>query len=181
VALTVKAIRTRAYNPKNPPSHPFWGMARTAKQKYVYAVVTLPPSVEKQRGVRAEECVNDAQKHLVFVVEDDDDVRVSTRALLEALGYAVRDFASGEDLIISGDAGTAGCIVLDYNLAGMSGLDLIRHLRGQGIQTPTIMVSGNGKQLIADAARAGVAAVLRKPLSAEALEQWLAQIFSASP
>jgi FixJ family two-component response regulator len=125
--------------------------------------------------------VNDAQKHLVFVVEDDDDVRVSTRALLEALGYAVREFASGEELVASDGAGTAGCIVLDYNLSGMSGLDLIRHLRSQGIQTPAIMVSGNGRQLIADAAKAGIAAVLRKPLSAEALEQWLAQIFSASP
>ncbi len=130
-------------------------------------------------GAAWEDRVNDAQKHLVFVVEDDEDVRVSTGALLEALGYAVCEFASGEDLLASEDAGAAGCIVLDYNLSGMSGLDLIRHLRSQGIQTPAIMVSGNGKQLIADAARAGIAAVLRKPLSAEALEQWLAQIFSA--
>ena len=63
--------------------------------------------------------MNDA--HLVFVVEDDDEVRISTRTLLEALGYAVREFASGEELIACGDAATAGCIVLDYNLPGMSG------------------------------------------------------------
>ncbi len=40
------------------------------------------------------------------------------------------------------------------------------------------MVSGNGKPLVAAAARAGIAAVLRKPLSAEALEQWLELILS---
>ena len=119
-----------------------------------------------------------ARKHLVFVVEDDEEVRVSTRALLEASGYAVREFASGEDVIAAGDAGTAGCIVLDQNLSGMSGLDLIRQLRTQGVLAPAIMVSGNGRQLIAAANRAGIAAVLRKPLSAEALEQWLEQIFS---
>jgi two-component system response regulator FixJ len=121
--------------------------------------------------------VSDAQKYLVFIVEDDDEVRASTRTLLEASGYAVREFASGEDVIASGDAATAGCIVLDYNLSGMSGLDLIKQLRAEGVQTPAIMVSGNGKQLAEAAAKVGVAAVLRKPLSAEALVQWLAQIF----
>jgi two-component system response regulator FixJ len=121
--------------------------------------------------------VNDA--HLVFVVEDDDEVRISTRTLLEALGYAVREFASGEELIACGDAATAGCIVLDYNLPGMSGLEMIRQLRAQEVQTPAILVSGNGRQLVQAAAKAGIAAVLRKPLSAEALEQWLEEIFSA--
>ena len=117
------------------------------------------------------------QKHLVFVVEDDEEVRVSTRTLLEASGYSVREFASGEEVIAAGDAGTAGCIVLDQNLSGMSGLDLIRQLRAQGVLVPAIMVSSNGRQLIAAANRAGIAAVLRKPISAEALEQWLEQIF----
>jgi FixJ family two-component response regulator len=122
--------------------------------------------------------VSDADRHLVFVVEDDEEVRISTRTLLEASGYMVREFASGEDVIASGDAGTAGCIVLDYDLPGMSGLNMIRQLRAQGIRAPAILVSGNGKQLIQAAAQAGIVAVLRKPLSAEALEQWLEQIFS---
>ena len=122
--------------------------------------------------------MSDAQKHLVFVVEDDEEVRISTRALLEAWGYAVREFASGEEVIAASDTGTAGCIVLDHNLSGMTGLELIRRLRADGVQTPAIMVSGNGKQLVAAATQAGIAAVLRKPLSAEALEQWLEQIFS---
>ncbi|HEX4178098.1 MAG TPA: response regulator [Rhizomicrobium sp.] len=122
--------------------------------------------------------MSDAKKHLVFVVEDDEEVRVSTRALLEASGYAVREFASAEDVIASGDMAAAGCIVLDQTLPGISGLDLIRRLRADGVQTPAIMVSGNGKQLLQAAAKAGVAAVLRKPLSAEALEEWLEEIFS---
>jgi len=125
--------------------------------------------------------VSDAQRHLVFIVEDDDEVRASTRTLLEASGYAVREFANGEDVIASGDAATAGCIVLDYNLSGMTGLELIKQLRAEGVQTPAIMVSGNGKQLAEAAAKVGVAAVLRKPLSAEALVQWLAQIFCRQP
>jgi len=122
--------------------------------------------------------VNDARTRLVFVVEDDEEVRVSTRTLLEASGYVVREFASGEDVIASGDAGAAGCLVLDQDLSGISGLELIRRLRADGVRTPAIMVSGNGKQLVAAAARAGIDAVLHKPISAEALEQWLEHIFS---
>ncbi len=93
----------------------------------------------------------------------------------------MREFANGEDVIASGDAATAGCIVLDYNLSGMTGLDLIKQLRAEGVETPAIMVSGNGKQLAEAAAKVGVAAVLRKPLSAEALVQWLAQILCGRP
>lgn len=122
--------------------------------------------------------MNDAGKRLVIVVEDDEEVRVSTRALLEASGYAVREFASGEDVIAAGGPGSAGCIVLDQNLSGMSGLEMIRQLRAAGVKTPAIMVSGNGKQLVAAAARADIAAVLRKPIAAEALELWLEHIFS---
>ena len=160
------------------PFRPVQAPADPARENYVYRSEIPPPSVQHRRGGCAEERVNDNRKHLVFVVEDDDEVRVSTRALLEASGYAVREFASGEDVIAAGEAGSAGCIVLDQNLPGMSGLDLIRQLRADGVRTPAIMVSGNGKQLVAAATGAGVTAVLRKPISAEALEQWLAHILS---
>ena len=119
--------------------------------------------------------MNDAQKHLVFVVEDDEEVRISTRALLEAWGYAVREFASGEEVITANDAGTAGCIVLDHNLSGMTGLELIRQLRADGLD-----LRHHGRRnasSLSPPPTAARAAVLRKPLSAEALEQWLEQIF----
>lgn len=118
------------------------------------------------------------KERLVYIVEDDDEVRSSTRVLLEASGYAVRDFASGEQLLAAGNANEAGCIVLDYNLPGMSGLDLIEFLRLQGVRAPAIMVSANGKQLVGRAAKADIVAMLRKPMAADALEQWLEQIFS---
>lgn len=160
-------------------SRPFWDGSRHLS-KTTYIDGNLCHLASRPAWSLTGECVNEAGRHLVFVVEDDGEVRASTRALLEASGYAVREFASGEDLIASGDAATAGCIVLDYNLSGMSGLDMLRSLRTQGIETPAIMVSGSGKQAIQAAAAAGIVAVLRKPLSADALEQWLEQVFSAS-
>jgi len=117
--------------------------------------------------------VSDSGLRLVFVVEDDEGVRKSTQALLEASGFSVRAFANAEDLLAAGSAEEAGCLVLDYHLSGMTGIDLIEALRSQGLKIPAIMVTSNGTKLGVRAAHAGVTAVLRKPLTADALEEWL--------
>jgi FixJ family two-component response regulator len=119
-----------------------------------------------------------AEPRLVFVVEDDDEVRGSLRALLEASDYTVRDFDRAEQLLAAANFREARCIVLDHNLPGMTGMALIEVMRAQGVHTPAIIVSGHGKDLTAQAARMGVTAVLRKPMSAEALMQWLDKVFA---
>jgi len=124
----------------------------------------------------AETCVCDARTRLVFVVDDDEGVRASTQALLEASGFAVRTFANAEELLATGTAKEAGCIVLDKHLSGITGFELLEALRDQGLQTPAIIVTSNGTQLGARATRAGVSLVLRKPLSGDALESWLSQM-----
>ena len=98
------------------------------------------------------------------------------RVLLETSGYCVKDFPSAELFLAEADDRQARCIITDYHLPGITGMDLIESLRKQGVATPAIIVSANGKDLIARASRAGVAAVLRKPMAAEALIQWLEQI-----
>ena len=118
------------------------------------------------------------EKRQIFVVEDDEAVRASTRTLLEAQGYRVREFADAETFLQLTDGRDADCLVLDHNLSGMSGLDLIVMLRASGVTTPAIIMSGDGRPILDRAAREGVHAVLRKPLAADALLGWLAQIFS---
>ena len=118
------------------------------------------------------------EKRQIFVVEDDEAVRASTRTLLEAQGYLVRDFADAETFLQLTDGRDADCIVLDHNLSGMSGLDLIAILRASGVITPAIIMSGERRPILDRAAKEGVRAVLRKPLAADALLGWLAQIFS---
>jgi FixJ family two-component response regulator len=118
-------------------------------------------------------------QRLILIVEDDEAVRVSTRLLLEAQGYLVRDFADAETFLNATDGRDADCILLDHNLVGLSGLDLIAILRSRGVQTPAVLVSADGKAIVARAAQEGVHAVLRKPLAADALLNWLEQIFSA--
>lgn len=117
------------------------------------------------------------EKRQIFVVEDDEAVRASTRTLLEAEGFLVSDFASAEAFLQATDGRDADCIVLDHNLSGMSGLDLIALLRGKNIVISAIIVTGNGTPLQARAAEAGIFAVLNKPLMAEALLEKLKRLF----
>lgn len=118
---------------------------------------------------------------LIYVVEDDEAVRNSVRALLEALGYSARLFVSAEDFMEQTGGKDGHCLVLDHHLPGMSGIELLEKLRAQGIDTPAIIVTGNGPILPDRAGRAGAIAVLRKPLAAEPLAEWLEKICPLKP
>jgi two-component system response regulator FixJ len=113
---------------------------------------------------------------LIYVVEDDEAVRGSTCLLLDASGFSSRGFASAEDFLQESDGSEAACLILDFHLPGMSGLDLLETLRARGIATPAILVSANGGHLAKRAAEAGVAAVLHKPVAADALTQRLTEL-----
>jgi FixJ family two-component response regulator len=116
--------------------------------------------------------VNIEKARHVCVVDDDDAVRESTRLLLESAGYAVRDYASAEAFLADGDAPEAACLVLDFQMGGMTGLELVELLRARGIWTPAIIVTGNGSHFDDRYVRAKVLAVLRKPSSSDELLAW---------
>lgn len=115
---------------------------------------------------------------LIVVVEDDDAVRSSMRTLLEALGFAVHEFGSAEGFLAKTDGHDADCLLLDYHLPGMTGVDLLELLRQRQIKTPAIMITANGKGLAPRLARAGGAMVLKKPIAGEALAQTLDDLFA---
>ena len=120
-----------------------------------------------------------ATPHMICVIEDDEAVRNSTGVLLEALGYRFTGFDSAESFLAAGDV-AADCLILDHRLQAISGMDLLELLRARGVKTPAIIVSDASNHLAARAARAGVVAMLRKPLAADALGQWLEEIFKDS-
>ena len=77
----------------------------------------------------------------IFVVEDDQDVLVSLRFLLETEGFNVRTFASGPALLADGLPGPGDCLVVDYKMAEMDGFELIERLRGQRVSAPVVLVT----------------------------------------
>lgn len=146
---------------------------------YVFRPRDREPSLRPDKRISARRAdLKDANKGLVFIIDNDADVRASTRTLLSAVGYAVVEFATPSQFLSATHAAKPGCIVADQELPGMDGVALTELLRARGDETPMILVAGNGKQLASRAGRAGATAVLRKPLAADALTHWLEQVFS---
>lgn len=107
---------------------------------------------------------------LVHVVDDDDAVRESLAFLLESAGILNRTYESAELFLSSAQSVQSGCIVTDVRMPGMSGIDLIRHLRKTGSSLPLIVMTGHGDiPLAVEAMRLGAADFLEKPFDDEVL------------
>ncbi|MBD3785808.1 MAG: response regulator transcription factor [Sphingomonadales bacterium] len=80
----------------------------------------------------------------VFVIDDDADIRSALARALGTRGYSVEVHASAQSFLKAYDPGRPGCLVLDYGLPGMNGLELQRHLNAEGLTIPVIFVTGHG-------------------------------------
>jgi two-component system CheB/CheR fusion protein len=117
---------------------------------------------------------------VIFVVDDDRQVREAIRAVLEDDGRTVEDYPSCEAFLESCHPGREGCILVDAYLPGMDGIELLRTLNERGYRLPAIMITGNSDvHMAVEAMKAGATDFIEKPLGgadllagvARALEQ----------
>ena len=107
---------------------------------------------------------------LISVVDDDDSVRESLRALLRSVRFAVDVFASAEEFLSSNRVRETDCLILDVRMPGMGGLELQRRLVGSHPTVPVIFITAHGDEdLRSRALRGGAVDYLLKPFSEEAL------------
>jgi len=104
------------------------------------------------------------KNRFIVVIDDDDAVRDSVSTLLEAHGFSVQCFASGPEFLQSNFQGKTACLLLDYHMPDMTGIDLLNELKRRGFSYPTILITGLSDAMIQKRAEAaGVLEVLRKP------------------
>ena len=116
---------------------------------------------------------------IVYVVDNDEAVRDSTRALLESRGIEARTYASAQDFLLASPSRRNACMLLDLHMPGMSGLELLEMLRVLGRELPVVAITGRGDFLLMrHAVRAGAAVLLEKPVSAEMLLDALVRALS---
>jgi FixJ family two-component response regulator len=107
---------------------------------------------------------------LIYIVEDDAAIRESLRILLEMRGHKVEAFACGADVLAGCDAKCCGCLILDVNLPGDDGFEVLAKLRQRGIDAPAIFMSGGGSSgTRARAKRANAVAFFEKPVHPDEL------------
>jgi len=106
---------------------------------------------------------------VVLVVDDDQAVRNSLKFSLEIEGFAVRTYRGPQELLIDPDLPEHGCLILDYKLPGMTGLQLLWKLRDRKVMLPALLITTHPSAAVYnEASRAGVL-VIEKPLLGEAL------------
>ena len=101
---------------------------------------------------------------VLLVVDDDAAVRNSLKFSLELEGFAVRLFAKAQALLNAPRLPSLGCIVIDYYLPDMTGLELLSELRCRGVRLPAFLITGHPSVAVRQrAADAGVV-IVEKPL-----------------
>jgi FixJ family two-component response regulator len=106
----------------------------------------------------------------VLVVDDDADARQSLEFLIRSVGLNIRSYASAADFLASPDVESAGCLVLDLRMPGMSGLELQERLNEMNIGIPIILLTAYAEVPIAvKAMKAGAIDVIQKPYSQQVL------------
>ena len=107
---------------------------------------------------------------IISVIDDDESFRTALVGLLRSLGYEAQGFASAVEFINSGGEGSCDCIITDFCMPKMSGLDLIQLLTARGSTVPVIMITGCSEPgLEAKAAAGGAVCLLTKPFEVDAL------------
>jgi FixJ family two-component response regulator len=101
---------------------------------------------------------------LVFIVDDDDDVRRALARLFGSVGHQVKVFGSAAEFLGSKLPDAPSCLVLDVRLPGLSGLDFQAELGKANINIPIIFMSGYGDiPMSVKAMKAGAVDFLTKP------------------
>jgi two-component system response regulator FixJ len=106
----------------------------------------------------------------VLVVDDDPDARQSLEFLIRSVGLNIRSYASAAEFLASPDVQSAGCLVLDLRMPGMSGLELQDRLNEMNVGIPIILLTAYAEVPIAvKAMKAGAIDVIQKPYSQQVL------------
>jgi two-component system CheB/CheR fusion protein len=106
-----------------------------------------------------------AEASVIYVVDDDSDVRHAIRSMLEHDGNFVEDYEDGESFLKAYRPDRNACLLLDANLPGINGLDLLKKLKSVGDPVPAIMITGQSDVPMAvEAMKAGAADFLEKPI-----------------
>jgi FixJ family two-component response regulator len=125
--------------------------------------------------------MSDAATREVFVVDDDPLVLNALSVVLTREGYRVSGFGDGASFLTAARERTPACILLDVQMPGQSGLEILRALNAQQYAAPIFIISGVGDiPMAVEAIKSGALDFIEKPFDAatvvtrvrEAVEAW---------
>ncbi len=115
---------------------------------------------------------------VVLVIDDDPAVRGSLKFSLEIEGFDVRTYANADELLRADDLPSRGCLIVDYYLPGVNGLDLLRELSDRHVSLPAILITTQPTANVRRRATSAGVAIIEKPLLNNALSEAVRDSFS---
>ena len=109
-----------------------------------------------------------AMPAVIGVVDDDFSILRALQRLLGAAGFAVKTFASGEELLVSKDLGQLQCLILDVHLNGLSGFEVEERLAEGARRIPIVFITAHDDASTRERARRS-SQYVRKPFDEHAL------------
>jgi FixJ family two-component response regulator len=114
--------------------------------------------------------MNETLAPIIHIIDDEEPLRIALSRLLRASGYRVALYESAEQFLNTAHLHEPGCILLDFNMPGMGGLQLQEQLRSDQNKLPIIFLTGNGNEGIRELAfNGGAHDFLYKPVVKEEL------------
>lgn len=107
---------------------------------------------------------------IVHVIDDDDAARDSLAFLLRAAQVDVRTYETAPAFLATIKPLLPGCVITDVRMPGMTGIELLRRLRENGIDIPVIVITGHGDiPLAVEAMKCGALDFIEKPFAEESI------------
>jgi two-component system, LuxR family, response regulator FixJ len=123
-----------------------------------------------------------SDKTVIHVIDDDAAMRDSLAFLLDVNGFRPQVYESADAFLKGTNIDVARCIVSDIRMPGMTGVELVRKLKGGGSTCPVILITGHGDVALAvEAMKAGAADFIEKPFDDEALLEAIRSALNAGP
>jgi two-component system, LuxR family, response regulator FixJ len=120
-------------------------------------------------------------RDLIFVVDDDSAVRNSLRFTLEVEGFEVRAYSSAHELLNEDCLPSSGCLVTDYHMPAMNGLELVAQLRDRRVSIPAVLITSLPNENLRKRATAAGISIVEKPVLGSRLLDAIRDAFGGHP
>lgn len=120
-------------------------------------------------------------RQTVHLIDDDDAVRDAVGLLLRTRGFGVKGYDSAEAFLAAAPDAEGGCVLTDFQMPRMTGIELLGRMREAGLDLPVIVMTGRAERTMADQAlRRGAVAFLDKPFEPEAMLDLVRRVLDAA-